>query len=152
MIQPLIYYFLNDDELLRISNLIKKVEMNTAGEICVSIREKRKIFKRRKSIKDLAEEEFFRLGINRTMDKTGIIIFILLAEREFYLLADEGINKKVEQSVWDNIADKMHNYFVHGEFCGGILFGIEEAGKILAENFPVKPGDKNELSNRVIIK
>ncbi len=148
----LIYHFLNDDELLRITNKIKETEKITAGEICVTIKEHRHLLKRKKSIKELAEEEFFRLGIAKTKDKTGILIFILLEGRQFYILADSGINEKVPEETWHKIKDEMQSMFVKGEFCKGILFGIEEVGKVLSKHFPIKSDDTNEISDRVRIE
>ena len=149
MEKQLIYNFVNDDELLRISNKIKEMEKTTAGEICVSIKEKRSLLEKRKSVRQLAEKEFFKLGVANTRDKTGILIFLLLADRSFYILADSGINGKVSLGTWDKIKDEIQKNFSHGEFCKGIIFGIEEVGKILSKHFPIKPDDTNELSNRV---
>jgi uncharacterized membrane protein len=149
MEKQLIYHFVNDDELLRISNKIKEMEKTTAGEICVSIKEKRSLLEKKKSVRELAEKEFFKLGVANTRDKTGILIFLLLANRSFYILADSGINEKVPLGTWDKIKDEIQKNFSHGEFCKGIIFGIEEVGKILSKHFPIKPDDTNELSNRV---
>ncbi len=149
---PIIFKFLNDDELLRISNKIKSEEKKTAGEICVSIKEHRSFLQRNKSVKKLAEEEFFKLGIDKTRDKTGIIIFFLLEARQFHILADEGINKKVPEKTWDKIKDEMQEHFTEGEFPKGIIHGIDRVGKILSEHFPIKSDDTNEISNRVILE
>jgi len=152
MNDSLIYKFFNDDEILRISNKIKEVEQTTAGEICVSIKEKLPFLKRRKPVSRLAEEEFYRVGINKTRDKTGILIYILLEEHKFHILADEGINTKVPPHTWDSIKNTMQEKFIRGEYCKGITYAVETAGKILAEHFPIKPDDRNELSNRVVTK
>jgi uncharacterized membrane protein len=149
---PLIYKFLNDDELLRISNKIKTEEKKTAGEICVSIKEHRSFLQRNKSVRRLAEEEFFKLGIDNTRDKTGILVFFLLEAREFYILADEGINKKVEEKTWDKIKDEMQSHFLEGRFSEGIIHGVGRVGKILSEHFPIKPDDTNEISDRVVLE
>ena len=134
----LIYHFVNDDELLRISNKIKEMEKTTAGEICVSIKERRSLLEKRKSLKELAEKEFFKLGVANTRDKTGILIFLLLEDRKFYILADSGINAKVTQETWDDIKDEIQKKFARGEFCKGLIFGVEEVGKILSSHFPIK--------------
>ena len=152
MQQRLIYHFLDDDELLRITNKIKEIEKTTSGEICVTIKEHRHFLKRKKSICELSEEEFIRLGINKTRDNTGILIFIILESRQFYILADNGIIEKVPQTTWDLIRDEMQGMFVKGEFCKGILHGLAEVGTILSKHFPVKPDDKNEISDRVRIE
>ena len=147
----LIYQFVNDDELLRISNKIKEMEKTTAGEICVSIKEKRSLLEKRKSLRNLAEKEFFKLGVANTRDKTGILIFLLLEDRKFYILADSGINAKVTQETWDKIKDEIQKKFARGEFCKGLIFGVEEVGKILSTHFPIKADDTNELSNRITV-
>ncbi|NWF88704.1 MAG: TPM domain-containing protein [Ignavibacteriaceae bacterium] len=144
--------YFTDDELLRISNKIKSVEKTTSGEIAVSIREYKSLFEMKASLRQLAEKEYFRLGINKTKGGTGILIFLLLSKRQFYILADDNINKFTGNNVWAEIKNVMQEKFICGEFCKGVLFGIEEIGKILAQYFPLKPDDKNEISNRVIIR
>jgi uncharacterized membrane protein len=150
--KSLIYNILNDDDLLRISNKIKEKEMETSGEICLSVKEQKKFFDRNKDIRELAEKEFNRLGIYKTEDRTGILIFILLKEREFYILADQGINSKVEKDTWNNVKDEMGSDFSKGEFSSGLIKCIDTVGNILRQHFPIKPGDRNELANRVIIR
>jgi uncharacterized membrane protein len=147
----ILYRFFNDDDFLRISESIKEAESKTAGEIKISIKEKRDFSQKKKSLIELASLEFARLGMNNTRDKTGILLFLLLNEKKFYILADEGINKKVEQKVWNEIRDRMQADFSRGHFTKGILLGINEVGKILASHFPIKPDDVNELSDKVEI-
>jgi uncharacterized membrane protein len=151
MPKKLIHNYLNDDEFLRISNKIKDIEKITAGELVVSIKEKRKLIEKKLPFRSLAEKEFDRAGIAKTQNATGILIFLVLASNEFYILADKNINKKVEQNTWDVIAKSMSEHFVEGNFCKGILSGIEQAGKILSTHFPILPDDVNELSNEVRI-
>ncbi|MBI2419690.1 MAG: hypothetical protein HYV28_17645 [Ignavibacteriales bacterium] len=66
----LFYKFLNDDDLLRISHVITDMEKITSGEIVVSIKEKRGLFQRGKTIRQLAEKEFTRLKMNVTRDRS----------------------------------------------------------------------------------
>ncbi len=147
----LIYNFFSDDDFLRISGQIKKSELTTSGEIRISIRENRSIIEFNKEIRQLAEKEFKRLNMNNTRDKTGILLFLLLGERQFYILADEGINSKVSVDTWDRIRDEIQERFRNGKFADGIIHGIERVGKILADHFPIKTDDRNELSNKVIV-
>lgn len=148
----ILYNYFTDDELLRISTKIKEAEKTTAGEIAVSIREYKTFFEGKKPLRQLAEKEYMRLGINKTREGTGVLIFLLLSEKQFYILADDNINKFTGEKVWTDIKEVMEEKFVRGEFCKGILFAIEEIGKILAHHFPIRPDDKNEISNRVIIQ
>lgn len=148
----ILYNYFTDDELLRISNRIKSAEKQTSGEIAVSIREYRKFGERKKPLRELAEKEFLRLGINKTRQGTGVLILLLLSDRQFYILADDNINKLTGEQVWADIKNIMQEKFVRGEFCKGILFAIDEIGKILAQHFPIRPDDKNEISNRVVVQ
>lgn len=147
----LIYHFFDDDEFLRISNAIKNAESITSGEIKVSIKESKLFTERNLSIRALAEKEFFNLNMHLTRDKTGVLLLFVLSEREFYILADEGISKKVDQSIWDIVSSEIQNNFSKGYFSKGIIKGIEKIAKILEEHFPIKPDDENELSNKVIL-
>ena len=151
MDNELLYHFFSDDDFLDISNTIKKMEKITAGEIRVAIKEKLPFTKRSKSIKDLAAEEFYKLGMAETRDRAGILIYILLSRREFYILADSGINEKVEQGTWDKIRDEMQEEFKLGHYLEGIINTIEKVGHILGRHFPIKPDDTNELSNKVVV-
>ena len=138
--------------ILRISNKIKDTEKATAGEIAVSIREYKSFFEGKTPLRQLAEKEYIRLGINKTKEGTGVLILLLLSDRQFYILADDKINKLTGEKVWAEIRNIMQEKFVRGEFCKGILFGIDEIGKILAQHFPISLDDKNEISNRVVIQ
>jgi uncharacterized membrane protein len=148
---PYIYNFIDDDDLLRISERIKDLERNTSGEICISIKEEPSFRDRKKDLRVLAEEEFFKRNVNNTRDKTGILIFIVLKQRKFYILADSGINEKVDPDTWNFIKDNMQDMFAKGRFAGGIIKAIESVGEILNAHFPIKPDDTNEISNRVNI-
>lgn len=147
----LIYNFFSDDDFLRISNQIKKFERNTSGEIRIAIKEHRSFWEYKQDIKDLAAKEFRKLGMTGTKDKTGILLFLLLGERKFYILADEGINSRVNPDTWDKVRDEIQNNFREGKFASGIIHSIERVGNILSEHFPIRKDDTNELSNKVIL-
>lgn len=151
MNNEILYHFFDDDDFLRISNKIQENEKITSGEIRVSIKEKKSFHLKKKAVEELAKEEFFKLNMNETRDKTGILLFLILKEREFFILADSGINEKVSQQTWDEVRDDMQKKFKDGFYAEGILLGIERVGKILNNYFPIKPDDSNELSNRVVV-
>ena len=138
--------FTNND-LKKISEKIAQIEKSTSGEVRVSIREKRSLIERKLSIFDIALREFYRLGMDKTRDKTGVLIFLLLSERKLQIIADEGINSKVENETWQKIADGMVEKFKEGKYLDGLLFGLDEVGKILYAHFPIRPDDINELPN-----
>jgi uncharacterized membrane protein len=147
----LIYHFFNDDDFLRISNKIKAMEKNTSGEIRISVKEKKSFFEKKKDIRILAEKEFYKLNMHNTRDKTGILLFLLLTERQFYILADRGIHEKVGEETWNKLRDEIQIHFANGKFSEGLIWGIERVGEILSKHFPIKKDDTNELSNKIVI-
>ncbi|MFA6598343.1 MAG: TPM domain-containing protein [Ignavibacteriaceae bacterium] len=151
MNKKFLHGFLSDDELHQIALKIKEKESSTAGEIAVSVKEKKPLLHRSKSVLELAVSEFKRLGIKKTRDHTGILIFILLKEREFYILADSAIHEKVADNTWELVKNKMEAKFREKKFCEGILNAVDEVGTILSEHFPRKTDDTNELSDEVNI-
>lgn len=137
--------YINDDEMLRVTNTIKECEKYTSGEICISIKNSKPLFKQNKSIAQLAHKEFFKLGLQNTKDRTAVMIFIILKSREFYVMADEGIHSKVNNNTWHEIKDKMALHFTKGNFADGLISGIKEIGRVLKTHFPPDSNNKNEL-------
>jgi uncharacterized membrane protein len=151
MFHNFIHEILSTVELQKISNEIKRHELRTSGELRVSIKYKRKLLEKKLSLRDLAVREFFRLKMNRTKDQSGILFFLLLKEKQFYILPDAGITKIIEQSQWNSIAKKTEEYFRSGSFFEGIIHVIDECGELLYRHFPRKIGDVDEISNQVAI-
>ena len=147
----LIYQYFSDDDFLRISNKITEAEKSTSGEIRVAVKEKKLFSDRKKDIRQLAEKEFYKLNMHKTRDKTGILLYLLLGERQFYILADSGIDKIVGQTTWDAVRDEIQLRFQEGKFCDGLIWGVERVSKILLEHFPIKEDDTNELSNKIVL-
>lgn len=146
------YEYFDDDDLLRISHAIKEMEKSTSGEIVVSVKERRGFRFRNTDIRRMAEREFVRLRMTDTRDRTGILLFILLKEREFIILADSGIHSIVGDAPWENIRNMLLDHFKRGAYCAGVVQAVRDMGAVLSPHFPIKPDDTNEISNRVIIR
>jgi len=98
-----------------------------------------------------ATELFAKLGVWDTEENSGVLIYLLLADREVHILADRGINKRVPQADWDAVAQAMEGCFRQGDFLHGSLEGIERITTILATHFPASPDNPDELPNQPII-
>lgn len=146
-----IHQILSDVELEKISEEIKAQELKTSGELKVSIKKGRGFFEKKKSVRELAIREFHRLGMTNTRDRSGILFFLLLKDREFYILPDEGITKKIPQQFWDELARTTEKYFREKNFFEGIVEVIRKCGNVLSENFPPRQDDIDELSDKVEI-
>jgi uncharacterized membrane protein len=137
------------ENLAVIASAIGEAEKTTAGEIRVSIRQKRQWREKKLSIEEMARHEFHNLGMTKTKDQTGVLIFLLMDERKFFVLADKGIHTKVEELTWTRIAEEMSSHFTKKNFLEGVLYGIQAVSKVLSQFFPRKTNDKNELPNDV---
>ncbi len=151
MFHQFIHEILSTVEMEKIAEEIKLLEERTAGEIRVSIKRKRKLFEKKASLRDLAIKEFFRLKMNNTSDRSGILLFLILSEKQFYILPDEGITKILNQSFWDELAVSTEKFFRDKNFLSGIINVIKECGTVLSQHFPRKSDDVNELDNRIEI-
>lgn len=98
-----------------------------------------------------AWQVFSNLRVWDTEENSGVLIYILLADREVDIVADRGISKQVEQSEWDRIAALMKTEFATGRFQEGSLAGIAEITQLLARHFPADHTNINELPNRPVI-
>lgn len=141
--------FLGEGELKAISDAIRSAELRTSGEIRVSIRDRRAKKDRSLVIERLAWGEFEHLGMTRTKKRNGVLIFLLLRDRQLSIVADEGIHAKVEAGLWQRLVDQMVQRFQKKEYLGGLIHTVEEVGKVLAQHFPKLPDDVNELPDDV---
>jgi len=124
---------------------IEAAERQTSGEIRVSVST---FFWG--SVRRAAERAFVRLGMTATADRNGVLFFVVPSRRRFVVLGDEGIHAKVGQELWARVATAVSAKFRDGDFTGGLVEGIEEAGRRLAEHFPYQgERDVNELPDDI---
>lgn len=140
------------EDLAAITSAIGEAEKTTAGEIRVSIRQRCGWRERKLSIEQLARKEFHLLGMTETKDRIGILIFLLLQDKQFFILADEGIHVKVEDGTWEKIAGEISHHFSQKNFRQGIIHGVNTVGKVLSKYFPRTSADTNELPNDVRVR
>ncbi|MBI5463719.1 MAG: TPM domain-containing protein [Ignavibacteriales bacterium] len=144
-------HILSKDDLHAVTEAIRAAERKSSGEIRVEIRQRRHRKERALSIEQIARREFVSLGMTKTKGRTGILIFLLLEDRKFQILADQGIHEKVDDSVWAELANHMSKHFAHGEFRRGLVRTVEAVGDLLAQHFPRSSADRNELPDDVKI-
>ena len=112
---------------------IQEAERATTGEIRVSVAT---FFWG--SVRKAAERAFDRLGMARTAHRNGVLIFVVPSRKKFVVLGDSGIHEKVGQEFWEGVAAAMSERFRKGDFTGGLVHGVEEAGRQLALHFPAE--------------
>jgi len=99
-----------------------------------------------------AVQEFHRLGLHRTRNATGVLLFVSLLERRVIVLGDEGIHAKVGDDHWTATTQAVLKRIAAGSLKDGLLEGIGLCGAVLAEHFPIRPDDVNELPDRLIVR
>lgn len=143
--------YLSEGDLNKIKDEVAKVELYTSGEIRLSLREKRSFWERLYQPHELAVKDFEKLGMTNTKDKTGIMIFIIFAEKYFDVLADEGIYAKIPDTAWNKLEAKLKDEFSQGSYLNGILHIIDKMGGVLSAEYPREAGDINELPDEVVV-
>jgi len=89
-------------------------------------------------------------GLHYTKAHTGILILASLLERRVVVLADRGINEKVQPGTWDEIVGILTSGLKSNDGCAAFCAAIEECAKILAVHFPRSPDDQDELKNNLV--
>ena len=97
-----------------------------------------------------AIEVFSQLGVWDTDDNNGVLIYLLLADHDFEIVADRGINAVVGAQEWEAICRAMEAALRRREFEPAVLGAIEAVTRLLARHFPPRAGDRNELANRAV--
>jgi putative membrane protein len=98
-----------------------------------------------------AMEQFTIRGIARKRDRTGILIFVSLAERYARIIADEGISSRVPQSEWQGAVDALVDHMRSERIADGFIVAIERCGKALEANFPRTSASRDELPDRIYV-
>ncbi|MFL6791024.1 MAG: TPM domain-containing protein [Bradyrhizobium sp.] len=100
---------------------------------------------RNQPARERALEVFSQLRIWDTAHNNGVLIYLLLADRDVEIVADRGINAKIGASGWEQICREMEADFRAGNFEPGAIKGIEAVSRELAKHFPAHHGGPNEL-------
>jgi len=98
----------------------------------------------------LAREQFYAQGLHLTRGRTGVLLFVSVAERYVEILADEGIHQRVPEGTWDRVVAEFVGRVREGRIAEGFLSAIAACGDILAAQCPREPDDRNELPDRLV--
>jgi putative membrane protein len=101
-------------------------------------------------VSDRAFANFARRGIHQTSAGTGVLIFISELEHRVVILGDRGIHQLLGEAGWREHVDHIVAAIHRGQPAAGVIEVLERLGVVLAETAPVQPGDRNELSDRVV--
>ena len=123
---------------------IKEAEKMTSGEIRVHFQKKIN-----GDVKDAAVETFFKLKMDETKDRNGVLIFIVPRKKVFAIIGDEGIDSVVSDDFWDEERRVLEKYFQNKNWAEGLCAAITIAGEKLKKYFPIQENDINELPDEI---
>jgi uncharacterized membrane protein len=106
---------------------------------------------RDQSARARALDVFSHLRIWDTAHNNGVLIYLLLADRDVEILADRGIDALVGAAEWEKICRVMEAEFGEGKFEAGVLKGIEAVSRHLAKHFPKHGAGANELPDAPVV-
>jgi uncharacterized membrane protein len=137
-----------------VESAIRESEAHHPGEICFAVEsalEPRHLW-RGASVRERALEVFSELRVWDTAEDNGVLIFVLLAERDVEIVADRGAAARIGPAEWERVCRAMEEHFRAGRFQEGALAGVRGVGELLARQFARAGGDANELRDRPVVR
>jgi uncharacterized membrane protein len=137
-----------------IRNAICVGEQRHQGQVCFAIEGALPVhdLARGLGVRARAHEAFTQLRVWDTEHNSGVLIYVLLADRAIEIVADRGIAARVPQDEWQAVCDRMRDRFAGGEYERGAIEGVTAVTEILARHFPADgSGKRNELPDRPVL-
>ena len=137
--------FLEKIDEARVVAAIAAAERKSSGEIRIFVSSK-------KATQPLAQAQahFRKLGMEKTKDRNGVLLFLSPQAQQFAIIGDAGVHEKCGPAFWEEIAASMGTLLREGRFTEALLEAIQRTGSLLALHFPRDPGDTNELPDQIV--
>tara|TARA_R110002051_G_scaffold10175_3_gene38725 strand:+ start:177567 stop:178007 length:441 start_codon:yes stop_codon:yes gene_type:complete len=136
--------FLTAEEEQAVIQAIRDAEATTSGEIRVHLEKHSDL-----PALDRAKELFHLLKMDNTKEENGVLIYVGVDDHQLAIIGDRGLNSQVPKDFWETTKDKIIAQFRKGRFQAGLVDGVQCAGEKLAQFFPWKHGNTNELSDEI---
>jgi putative membrane protein len=108
-------------------------------------------FIKRRRAHDVALREFAARGLSHTRQRSGVLLYVAIQERYAEIIADIGIDGRVDQAVWDGIVEAVVVAGREDRLREGVVTAVQAIGAVLANHAPPLPDDVDELPNNVVI-
>ena len=139
--------------LARIEGAIAEGEARHSGQVCFAVEASLPAARilQRITPRERALEAFGLLRVWDTERNDGVLIYLLLADRDVEIVADRGIHAKVGEAAWSAICKDMERAFRAGKYEEGVEAGIRAVSELLAAHSPRDGERRNELSDKPAI-
>ena len=94
---------------------------------------------------------FAHLRVWDTEENNGVLIYLLLADRQVEIVADRGVHARAGTAGWEAICRRMEVHFRAGAFEAGVIEGIEAVSEILTREYPATGKSTNELPDQPVV-
>jgi putative membrane protein len=98
----------------------------------------------------VAHAQFYEQGVQLTREHSGVLLFVSMAERYVEIVADKGIHEKIGEARWQEIVDGFVAKVQAGDVTGGFTAAIAACGVAMAQHYPARADDTDELSDGLI--
>lgn len=99
-----------------------------------------------------AREVFAALGMHRTAERNGVLIYLAVEDHKLAIVGDEGIHTRVGAQYWEHVRDLMLERLRTGAARDAVLMAVGDVGAVLRQHYGRRPDDTNELSNEVSVQ
>ncbi|TAJ76181.1 MAG: hypothetical protein EPO42_13135 [Gallionellaceae bacterium] len=139
--------------LKKIEHTIAQVEQTHAGQIRFAVEDALELSPLLvgQTARERAIEVFSQLRVWDTEHNNGVLIYLLLADRDVEIVADRGVHAKLGQTVWEAVCQEMEAAFRMGKFEEGVIAGVRGVGAHLAQHYPQVGAKTNELPDQPVI-
>jgi uncharacterized membrane protein len=139
--------------LRAIENAIRDAEAAHDGQICFAVEAALEILPllQGRSARERALEVFAQRRVWDTERNNGVLVYLLLADRDVEILADRDVHRRVGAGEWEHICQAMEKAFREGRFEAGVVEGIGAVSRHLARHYPRTGENTNELPDRPLI-
>jgi uncharacterized membrane protein len=143
------------EALQRLRARVAASEQTHSGEIrvCIEAGLPLSYLRRHAAARERAVAMFGKLRVWDTEHNNGVLIYLLLAEHAIEIVADRGVDRRVDAAQWQRLAETMRAAFQTGRFEEGLGDAIDAVGALLREHFPLAPGadNPNELPDAPVV-
>ncbi len=139
--------FLSETDLEAVRHAITEAEAGTSAEIRVHLDHRCPGEPMARAV-----AVFERLGMHRTAERHGVLIYVAVVDRKLAVIGDQGIHQRVGEGYWQRLAADVLAHFREERPRDGFLHAVRELGEALRRHFPRSPDDRNELRDEVSIE
>lgn len=141
----------DDSAQATITVAVKRAESLTSAEVRVVVEPALNIASilRGQTARERALEVFGLERVWDTTNNTGILLYVLLSERDAEIVADRGFNNKVTDDKWRKVCQLIEATVPREGLAAALELAVCEIGEIAKESYPILEGDRNELPDEV---